>query len=102
MCGCGNCTIAQSTTLNNTVTKTVKLKITGITCAGCSNHVSNTIKNIEGVIGQTVEYPEDFATIRYDTLKTDPTEMIKAIEKVGYKAEIISEIKSKKRSNEKR
>lgn len=68
--------------------KTVRLKITGMTCAGCSNHVSAALKNVEGVLGQTVEYPEDLATIKYDPTKTNPTELIKAIEKIGYKAEV--------------
>jgi len=98
MCGCGSCAVAQTTTLNNTVNKikTVKLKITGMTCVGCSNHVSTALKNIEGVIEQSVEYPEDVATIKYDASKTNPTEMIKAIEKAGYKAEIIKEMTKKK------
>lgn len=76
--------------------ETVKLKITGMTCAGCSNHVSSALKNIDGVIEQNVEYPGDIAIVKYDASKTNPTEMIKAIEKVGYKAEIIKETTKKK------
>ena len=30
--------------------KTVKLKITGMTCAGCSNHISNALKEVDGII----------------------------------------------------
>lgn len=78
--------------------KTVKLKITGMTCAGCANHVSTALKNIDGVIEQTVEYPGDIATAKYEASKTNPTEMIKAIEKAGYKAKIIKETKSKKKA----
>ncbi len=98
MCGCGSCAVAQTTTLNNTVNeiKTVKLKITGMTCVSCSNHVSTALKNIDGVIKQSVEYPEDVATIKYDASKTNPAEMIKAIEKAGYKAEMIKETTKKK------
>ncbi|MBU0695075.1 MAG: cation transporter [Bacteroidetes bacterium] len=98
MCGCGSCAVAQSTTLNNTVNeiKTVKLKITGMTCVGCSNHVSSALKNIDGVIEQHVEYPGDIATIKYDASKTNPTEMIKAIEKAGYNAVTINETNKKK------
>lgn len=70
--------------------KTVRLKITGMTCAGCSNHVSNALKNVSGVIEQSVQYPEDVATIQFDTTKTNPKKLINAIEKVGYKAEIIN------------
>ncbi|MBS3912990.1 MAG: hypothetical protein KG003_00670 [Bacteroidetes bacterium] len=60
MCGCGSCKVAQTSTFNNAVNeiKTVKLKITGMTCAGCSNHVSVVLENIDGVIEQNAEYPE--------------------------------------------
>lgn len=92
LCGCGSCANAQTSVLNNTVNeiKTIKLKITGMTCVGCSNHVSTALKNIEGVIEQTVEYHKNVATIKYDASKTNPNDMIKAIEKAGYKAEIIN------------
>ncbi len=69
--------------------KTVKLKITGMTCAGCANHVSKALKNVNGVIEQSVEYPGDVAIVKYDAAKTKPEELIKAIEKAGYKAEVI-------------
>lgn len=83
-------------TINQVTGKTVKLKITGMTCAGRSNHVSTALKNIDGVIEQNVEYPGDVATVKYDASKTNPTEMIKAIGKAGYKAEIINETIKKK------
>lgn len=92
LCGCDSCANAQTTALNNTVNeiKTIKLKITGMTCVGCSNHISTALKNIDGVLEQTVEYTENIATIKYDVSKTNPAEMIKAIEKAGYNAEIIN------------
>ncbi len=76
--------------------KTVKLKITGMTCAGCSSTVSRTLENIDGVISQSLEYPGDVATIKYDATKTDTDKLIKAIKDVGYSAEIVKEKKSKK------
>ncbi len=97
ICGCGNnsCSAANTQTLsaNQTVSepKTVKLKITGMSCAGCSNHISTALKNVDGVIEQSVEYPGDLATITYDPSKTNPVAIIKVIEKTGYKAEIIKE-----------
>lgn len=95
---CGSFAIAQTSSFSNTVNeiKTVKLKITGMTCAGCSNHVSSVLKNIDGVIEQNVGYPGDIATIKYDASKTNPTEMIKAIEKAGYNAVSINETNKKK------
>ena len=76
-------------------TKTVKLKITGMTCAGCSNHVTQALKNVDGVIKIDLEYPGDVATIEYDSKKTTPKELIAAIEKINYKAEIVNETKPK-------
>lgn len=71
--------------------KTVKLKITGMTCADCSNHISTALKGVDGVIEQSVEYPGDLATITYNPDKTNPEAIIKVIEKTGYKAKIIKQ-----------
>ncbi len=78
--------------------KTIKLKITGMTCAGCSDHISNALKALGGVLDQYVEYPGDLATITYDPAKTNPDAIIKVIEKTGYKAEIIKVTTKKKTS----
>ncbi|MBL7867232.1 MAG: heavy-metal-associated domain-containing protein [Flavobacterium lindanitolerans] len=80
-------TITENSDQKNGVT--VKLKITGMTCAGCANHISKALKNVNGVIEQSVEYPGDVAIVKYDSAKTKPEELIKAIEKAGYKAEVI-------------
>lgn len=94
VCGCGNCkAIAQISVKSVTKDepKTVKLKITGMTCAGCSNHVATTLKALDGVVEQNVEYPGDVATIKYNPAKTSVVDIIKAIEKIGYKAVAVSE-----------
>lgn len=101
MCGCSHFVLAQSTAPDNTATesKTVKLKITGMTCAGCSTQISTVLKNINGVLDQTVEYPAGIATVKYEPVKTNPDEMIKAIEKIGFTAELFKEPKSKKKES---
>ncbi len=70
--------------------KTVRLKITGMTCAGCSNHVATTLKALDGVLEQKVEYPGDVAAVKYNPAKTSVADIIKAIEKIGYKASTVS------------
>lgn len=69
---------------------TVKLKITGMTCAGCAKTVYDTLQNTIGVLDQSVEYPGDLATIDYDFAKTNPEKLIKVIEKLGYQAKLIN------------
>ncbi len=71
--------------------KIVKLKITGMTCTGCSNYISTALKAMDGVIDQSIEYPNDLATITYNADKTNPEVIIKVIEKAGYQAEIIKD-----------
>ena len=87
---------AQSENATQQESKTLKLKITGMTCAGCSNHISNALKEVAGIMEHKVEYPGDLATIQYDPKKTNPDAIIKVIEKTGYKAEIIKENQKEK------
>ena len=71
--------------------KTVKIKITEMTCAGCSSHISNAITDVEGILEQKMEYPSDLATTQNDPEKTSSDAIIKVIEKTGYKAELMRE-----------
>ncbi len=101
VCGCGNCKANAQTSVKSITKdelKTVKLKITGMTCAGCSNHVATTLKAIDGIVEQKVEYPGDVATVKYNPAKTSVANIIKAIEKIDYKAVAVSEKATAKQS----
>jgi copper chaperone CopZ len=71
--------------------KTVKFKITGITCAGCSNTIYKALKEVDGVIEHSVEYPGDIAIIEFDDTKTSIEALKKVVEEKGYKVEIVKE-----------
>ncbi|HXH99309.1 MAG TPA: heavy-metal-associated domain-containing protein [Sphingobacteriaceae bacterium] len=88
MCGCGSCKAEATPKVQSGVNepKTLRLKISGVTCAGCSNNVSKALKNHQGILEQKVEYPGDLAVIKYNSSKTSPADIITAIEKAGYKA----------------
>lgn len=90
ICGYGSCE-AKANPIEKTIliekTKTVKLKITGMTCAGCSNHVTQALEEVKGVTKVALEYPGDIATIEYDATKTNKEALIAAVEKINYKAE---------------
>ena len=51
ICGCGSCK-AQAEEKVQTVQapKVLRLKLSGITCAACANHVSKALKSVEGVM----------------------------------------------------
>ena len=74
----------------------VKLKVSGITCAGCANHLYKVLSETSGVLDNSVEYPGDIAVIKYDPAKISPDEIIKTIEEnIAYKAELYIEKKGK-------
>ena len=77
-------TAITSTTQEN---ETVKLKVTGLTCAGCASHLYKVLKEIERVVDNSVEYPGDIAVVDYDPKQTQPEKLIASIEeKTSYKA----------------
>lgn len=69
-----------------------------MTCASCSNHVATTLKGIDGVLEQKVEFPGDVATVKYNPSKTSVADIIKAIEKIGYKASAVTAKANEKQS----
>ena len=97
VCGCGGSCDAKTNAIEKPTlaekTKTVKLKITGMTCAGCSNHVTQTLEGVKGVSKVDLEYPGDVATIEYDVKETNKEELIAEIEKINYKAEEVKDEK---------
>lgn len=78
---------AQSggTDSNQDKTEKVKLKITGMTCAGCANHIHKALSEKKGIVDNEVKYPGDVAIITYRPGEIKLEEIIQAIEKSGYK-----------------
>jgi periplasmic mercuric ion binding protein len=68
--------------------KTVTLKVTGMTCAGCSNQVYNALKSVDGVLEQLVEYSEDKAVVTYNPKLTTVEAIIKAINETPFTASL--------------
>lgn len=71
--------------------ETVQLKITGLTCAGCASHVNKALGKQAGILENSVEYPGDVAIIKYDASKISASQIIAAIEKIGYKAQVLAQ-----------
>ena len=63
----------------------IEIKIEGMTCKGCENHVSSSANSIEGVIESKASYENGLATIKFDSTKTKAIHIQKTIEKAtGY------------------
>lgn len=96
VCGSGICespvankSIQQTKLTSNGDSKSVTLKITGMSCAGCASHIHSALSKTKGVINDEVKYPGDVAIIKYEAAKISKNEIIAVIEMIGYKAEVI-------------
>ncbi len=67
-------------------TQTYKVK--GMHCASCSSVIEKTFKKVEGVHSAEVNYGTEKAKISFDPAKTNPHELSKQIEPLGYSLEV--------------
>jgi P-type Cu+ transporter len=66
----------------------IVLRIDGMSCAACSQRVERALKKVEGVVNASVNLTTNKATVftASDDLRAE--ELIKAVEKAGYHAEV--------------
>jgi copper chaperone CopZ len=70
-------------------TKMCTVKITGMTCSGCEAAVKIAAKQIDGVTAASASYAKGTAEVTYDSSKTSPEAIAKAIAvKTGYKTTV--------------
>ena len=64
--------------------KTQQLKVTGMTCGGCTSSVTKALKAINGVADVNVSLSNSQATVQYDEMLTSPEQLKSAVIKAGY------------------
>lgn len=64
----------------------VSLKIEGMTCAACSNRVEKALQKTEGVESAAVNLTVERAAVQYDPEKLTVSDLVKIVERTGYKA----------------
>ncbi|MDP1706309.1 MAG: heavy metal translocating P-type ATPase [bacterium] len=67
-------------------TQTYKVK--GMHCASCSSVIEKTFKKVEGVQSAEVNYGTEKAKVSFDPSKTNPHDLSKYIEPLGYSLEV--------------
>jgi len=63
------------------------IKIQGMSCAACAARIEKRLKKLEGVNTAFVNLAAEKATIEYDSSRVKPSDIVNAIESLGYKAE---------------
>ncbi|TYO97607.1 copper chaperone CopZ [Geothermobacter ehrlichii] len=71
--------------------RTVRLALKGLACASCKYAVKTALSNLDGVSRADVSYKKRRATVLFDPDKVTTQQMIEAIEKIGFQAEILPE-----------
>ena len=64
--------------------QSVEFSISGMTCAGCEEHVNHEVNTLSGIIKSTASYKNGNAIIEFDNSKTNVTEIEKTINSTGY------------------
>jgi copper chaperone CopZ len=60
--------------------------VTGMDCADCSASIEAKLIKLPGVTTVSADFKAGTAKVQYDPAKCKPTEMVKAIESLGFKA----------------
>ncbi len=68
--------------------RTVRLSVSGMTCAACQARVQRTLQKQPGVVDAGVNLMMRDATVRYLPTATSPEQLIEAIRGTGYSAEL--------------
>lgn len=64
--------------------RTIEFSVSGMTCAGCEEHVNHEVSKLSGIIKSTASFKNENAIVEFDNSKTDVKEIEKAINKTGY------------------
>lgn len=64
----------------------VTLKIRGMTCANCQQHVGDALRAVPGVASANVDLAFHRATVSYDPATASVDRMIDAVKEAGYDA----------------
>ncbi|MBI2582397.1 heavy metal translocating P-type ATPase, partial [Candidatus Woesearchaeota archaeon] len=79
--------------INNKISKiqTSTLKISGMHCASCSTILTRALQKVEGVQSAVVNYSTEKGTVTYDPARTNEQNLIQAVQKKGYGAQVLGE-----------
>ncbi|KAK3432528.1 hypothetical protein EUGRSUZ_D00027 [Eucalyptus grandis] len=74
----------------------VQVRVTGMTCAACSNSVEEALRAVDGVLRASVALLQNKADVVYDPSLVKEVDIKNAIEDAGFEAEILPEPNSSK------
>ncbi len=73
--------------------KTYNLTIEGMTCTGCESAIKKSVKKLNGIKDIEPDYKTGKGTVKFDEKQVNINDIIKSIEKLGYKVIKYEEVK---------
>src|SRR5687767_3279409 len=70
--------------------ETIRIPVSGMTCAACQSRVQRTLQKQAGVADATVNLMMKTATVTYDPAAITPDRLVDAIRDTGYGAQLAS------------
>jgi Cu+-exporting ATPase len=70
------------------MTETLRINVTGMTCAACQAHVQKALEQTPGVTKAAVNLMTGEATVAFDPHATGPARLVDAIVETGYEAQL--------------
>lgn len=77
----------------------VELKISGMTCTGCSNKIHTALTERDGIVKNEINYPGNWAVIEYNPDKITLDEIILSVKDAGFEASLIQPKNKKEMSH---
>ena len=83
---------SAATVASQTNTKTVKIKVDGMSCQQmCANGIDKKLKSTTGVQESKTTLESGMSIVSYDPSKISPKEIVSIIEKRNYKAKLLKD-----------
>jgi len=67
-----------------------KYKIEGMHCSSCAMNIDFDLEDVEGILAANTNYAKQLTEIEYENDKVKKEDIIRSVEKTGYKAIPIS------------
>ncbi|XP_015957388.1 copper-transporting ATPase RAN1 [Arachis duranensis] len=74
-----------------TSTKRIQVRVTGMTCAACSNSVESALMSVDGVVSASVALLQNRADVVFNPSLVKDEDIKNAVEDAGFEAEVLPE-----------
>ncbi|HEX6600533.1 MAG TPA: heavy metal translocating P-type ATPase [Gemmatimonadaceae bacterium] len=83
-------TLERRAAVTDASTESIRIPVSGMTCAACSARVQRTLQKQPGVADANVNLMMKTATVRFDPHAVSPDRLVEAIRETGYGAQLAS------------